>query len=290
MSASSSRLRVLVSNVVPFRAGGEKYTRLLERLSAQVVAAMPAGWGAIEEFAGEEGVDATCDRLDDVDMVVITGGDDLAPGFYGGRDGYEGEGAHYPEADTAQIELVRAAMRRGIPVLGICRGMQLINVACGGTLVQHMRIPGHRLPDVVETGVFARHDVSIAVGSVAAEVYGRRAEIHSSHHQAVDIVGHGLRTTAYADDGTVEAIEGVDAPVLGMQWHPEAFAADLSLLTQALESLAARGRSGAGFDVLVSGVYPAAPVAFSPVGAAPVPAPAPAPMPASAPAPMRRGA
>jgi putative glutamine amidotransferase len=114
---------------------------------------------------------------------------------------------------------VRELIERGTPLLGICRGAQAINVACGGTLHQH--IPGHRQSD---PGPTTTHEVEIVAGTRLAGVLGPGAlAVNSFHHQAVDRLGHGLRISARAADGTVEAIEGLGF-ALGVQWHAETLA------------------------------------------------------------------
>ncbi|MDQ1039820.1 putative glutamine amidotransferase [Streptomyces sp. V3I8] len=158
-----------------------------------------------------------------LDAVVIAGGPDVDPARYGAaRDPRCG-----PEArarDSWELALIGAALASGTPLLGICRGMQLLNVALGGTLVQH--IDGH-----VETvGVFGRHGVKPVPGSLYAELVDGEVSVPTYHHQAVERLGEGLVASAFAQDGTVEAVE-LAGPgwVLGVQWHPE-MGADLSVM------------------------------------------------------------
>ena len=164
--------------------------------------------------------------LDRVDAVMLGGGADLDPGSYGAERHPETIGC-VPERDAFEIALARRALERDLPVLGICRGMQLINVARGGTLHQH-------LPDVVGHDHHRRvlgtfdgndHDVRLEPGSLAARA--AREELHatkSHHHQAVDRVGDGLVVTGWAEiDELPEAIElPGNRFALGVQWHPEA--------------------------------------------------------------------
>lgn len=161
---------------------------------------------------------------DHVDAVVINGGGDVAPERYGAtrhRRTHDVE----ERRDEFEIELVRAAADRGVPVLGVCRGIQLVNVALGGTLVQH--VPDavgrdHMRDDALDQRV---HEVALAPGSRLAALYGRdRLRVNSLHHQAVDRPGPGLRVTATAVDGTVEGLESRDGRILGVQWHPELLA------------------------------------------------------------------
>jgi putative glutamine amidotransferase len=162
--------------------------------------------------------------LDRVDGIVLSGGPDIHPDAYGAAPHPE-LGPTEPPLDAFELALARAADERDIPILAICRGAQLFNVARGGTLHQH-------LPDVVGDGVTHRqpgapgepvHDVTVAAGSRLAAILGRRhAHVNSFHHQAVDVLGERLAVAARAEDGTVEAFEAVDRSfVVGVQWHAE---------------------------------------------------------------------
>ena len=129
-----------------------------------------------------------------------------------------------PDRDRFEIALARAALERGIPLLGVCRGMQILNVVCGGTLDQHLpdRL-GHERHRPVP-GSWAEHEVRIEPGSLAASAAGTdRLTVKSHHHQGVDQVAESLAATAWAaDDDSVEAIESPDSDfVLGVLWHPE---------------------------------------------------------------------
>ena len=150
------------------------------------------------------------EMLDLVDALVLTGGGDVDPAWYGGSGPAEDVD---PERDAAEIAVVRAAEQARIPVLGVCRGLQILAVAYGGTLQGGL---DHRAP---EHG----HDVRTRPGSVIASLLGPRARTSALHTQAVLDPGPNWRATAWADDGTVEAIEPAVAgsPVLGVQWHPE---------------------------------------------------------------------
>ena len=166
-----------------------------------------------------DGVEET---LDSVDGLIFSGGSDLDPELYG-------QAAH-PETkdvvrarDDAELALLRGALERDLPVLAICRGSQVLNVALGGDLVQH-------LPDVVGNGahkhtpgVFADHEVELEVDSTLGGLLGERAPVKSHHHQGFGRLGDGLRASAHAEDGTVEALEATGRPfVVGVLWHPEA--------------------------------------------------------------------
>lgn len=139
-----------------------------------------------------------CDRLlGSVDGLLLAGGPDV--------------GEHRVR-DAVELAVVAAATRRGMPLLGVCRGLQIVNVARGGSLLAH--IDGHRAADV-------RHRLEPAAGSLLAGLAGGAVEVGSLHHQAVDRLGASLRVTARAEDGTVEALEDPARPLLAVQWHPE---------------------------------------------------------------------
>lgn len=151
-----------------------------------------------------------------LDGLVIAGGQDVEPVRYGAeREARTGPPAR--ERDAWELALIDAALAAGVPLLGICRGLQLLNVALGGTLVQH--IDGHA--DAV--GVFGSHDVKPVPGSLYAGLVPEAMSVPTYHHQSVDRLGEGLVVSAYAADGTVEAVELPSAAgwVLGVQWHPE---------------------------------------------------------------------
>ncbi len=164
--------------------------------------------------------------LDSLDGLVLAGGVDMDPRSYGAEP-HPTVTRTVPERDDFEIALARRALERDLPLLGICRGMQVLNVACGGTLIQH-------LPDDVghedhrrSPGSFdnADHDVRLEDGSVAARAAGETLHgTKSHHHQGVDRVGSGLRVTGWATlDDLPEAIEAPDRRfALGVQWHPEA--------------------------------------------------------------------
>lgn len=166
-----------------------------------------------------------------LDALVLSGGADVAPARYGRQRHPDVYGVD-PERDAWELALARAATERGTPVLAICRGQQVLNVACGGTLVQHLPTITdvvHRSPDGSATAV---HPVEVMADSLLRHVLGTdRLDTNTSHHQAVDRVGAGLRACAWSPDGTIEGIEAVPGheangpghprSVLGVQWHPE---------------------------------------------------------------------
>ena len=162
-------------------------------------------------------IDGSTELLDLLDGIVFTGGSDLDPALYGQDPHPETIGIH-DQRDRAEMALIREALVRDMPVLGICRGMQLLNVALGGDLDQHLGSETHKGPP----GSYTFHDVTVEPGTRLAEVLGPGTRTHSCHHQAPQRLGAGLRVGARAEDGTVEAVEQPSARfAVGVLWHPE---------------------------------------------------------------------
>jgi putative glutamine amidotransferase len=191
-----------------------------------VIAVQRAGGMAVLLAPDAELVEDPREALELIDGLLLTGGADIDPETYG-EPRHAETGETMPERDAFEIAIARGAIELDLPLLGICRGMQLLNVACGGTLHQHLpeRL-GHedhrRVPGSFDD---ADHDVELAPGSLAARVAGETHHaIKSHHHQGVDRVGEGLLLSGRAlDDGLPETIEMPDKEfVLGVQWHPEA--------------------------------------------------------------------
>ncbi len=185
---------------------------------------VPTGYHELVRAAGGAAVllppddepGAAAEVLGRLDGLVVSGGPDLDPVRYGAdRDPRTGPPA--TERDEWELALIGAALAAGTPLLGICRGMQALNVALGGTLVQH--IDGH----VEAPGVMSSHAVRPVDGTRYAALVPQEAQVPTYHHQAVDRLGRGLVVSAHAADGTVEAVElpEQDRWVLGVQWHPE---------------------------------------------------------------------
>ena len=160
---------------------------------------------------------------DRVDGVLLTGGGDVAPARYAAPQQPETTGVN-PCRDAVEIELVRSACQRGLPVLAVCRGIQLLNVALGGTLIQDLPTadpprPGHMVPQRWNT---AAHPVQLTPGTLLYRLLGPEVNVNSLHHQAVATVAPSLRVAGRAPDGVIEAVEDSVAPfVVGLQWHPE---------------------------------------------------------------------
>jgi putative glutamine amidotransferase len=163
--------------------------------------------------------------LDRIDGLLLIGGADLDPRSYG-EEPQAGVEATYPQRDDFEIALTRAAIERGMPYLGICRGMQVLNVALGGNLDQHLTLEDGTTPHRRIVGTFEGNEqvIRLEAGSLAARAL--EEEVHEGrchHHQAVDRLGSGLVVTGRAEDGVPEAIELAGRGwVLGVQWHPEA--------------------------------------------------------------------
>ena len=164
--------------------------------------------------------------LDLLDGLILAGGADIDPAQYG-EEAHQATSGSVPERDAFEIALARRALERDMPLLGICRGMQLMNVAAGGTLNQHVPDShGHedhrRSPGSFED---ADHDVRLEAGSLAARAAGEQLHATKSHHhQGVERLGEGLKVTGWATiDDLPEAVEAPDRRfALGVQWHPEA--------------------------------------------------------------------
>ena len=203
----------------PGVAAPTTYVEALQRAGALEAILMPV---AIDDADASE-------ILGRFDGLLLLGGGDLRPEEYG-QERRETVYGVVPHRDRFEIALVRAAVGHGLPTLAICRGHQVLNVALGGSLDQHITdragVLDHGKPGV--PGGSSVHDVELDPASRLADSMGvTRASVSSHHHQAVDRAGHGLRVTARASDGVVEGIElDGDAWVVGAQWHPEDTAAD----------------------------------------------------------------
>jgi putative glutamine amidotransferase len=163
-----------------------------------------------------------------LDGLLLSGGSDLDPGYYGEEPVPE-LGVTLPERDAFEMALVGLALRRGMPVFGICRGMQVLNVALGGTLYQDLPSQWDRdlLKHRQDTPKWQpTHEVRVSEGSYIAEVMGRRsAKVNSYHHQGIRDLADGLVVTGRSTDGVIEAVEAEDLSarwLLGVQWHAEA--------------------------------------------------------------------
>ena len=190
-------------------------TRAADKLNQTYVRALQEAGAEVVELA--PGVDAEA-MLDGLDGLLFTGGYDVDPAEFGAEPHPATVPA--PDRDGLELPLVRAAVGRGTPVLGICRGIQVINVALGGDLLQH--VPEHDHHTTGESRRHTPHSVRVAAGSQTAEVLGAsEVPVNSLHHQAVGTVAPGLLATGWSEDGVVEAVESPDGQLLAVQWHPE---------------------------------------------------------------------
>jgi putative glutamine amidotransferase len=182
-----------------------------------------AGGLALLLAPDEAAVEEPDPLLDRINALLLAGGSDIDPSTYGAEPHPQTRGV-WPERDRFEIALVRRALERDLPVLGICRGMQLLNVACGGTLVQHLpEAVGHEDHRLVP-GAFGEHEVRVAPGTLARRAAGsEQVTVMSHHHQGIDELGEGLAVSGWAvRDQLIEAIELPDhAFALGVVWHPE---------------------------------------------------------------------
>lgn len=183
--------------------------------------------------------------LDGLDGVIITGGKDVDPARYG-QEPHPTTDAPRRDRDAWEDALLAAAIERGMPFLGICRGAQVLNVARGGTLIQH-------LPDVIGTtrynlggGVFSENEVVVEPATTLSGLLGESLAVKSYHHQAIDDLGEGLVVSARSDDGVIQAVELAGVPFgVAVQWHPEEDAAEDARLFEGLVRAAADYRQGA---------------------------------------------
>jgi putative glutamine amidotransferase len=213
VTAATESVSYGVWSGVPAFMSPAGYARAVQRAGGRPVLLLPDP----EDAEEPDGV------LDIIDALIVTGGaGDVDPALYG-QEPHPETGPVQEERDAYELALVRGALDREMSILGICRGMQILNVAYGGGIEQH-------LPDLVghedhrhTPGAFADHEVSLQTGSLAARAAGAgRASVKSHHHQGVREIGDGLVVTGRSDDDTVEALEDPSCPfVLGVLWHPE---------------------------------------------------------------------
>ena len=186
------------------------------------------------------GIAAAVSRLDG---LLLTGGGDIDPGRYGAQPDPRTSRVSAPR-DAAELEALDAAVAAGKPVLGVCRGMQLLNVARGGTLCQHLPAGAGHTP---VPGTFGSHPVKVAAGTRLAGILGANGsavDVPTAHHQCIDRLGDGLVATAWAEDGIIEAVErdhDGDPFLLAVQWHPEA-GTDPRLIEALIAASSARAR------------------------------------------------
>lgn len=203
---------------LPLYIMNQTYVRTLEML------------GALPVLIPLQMSDATLRGIfERLDGLLLPGGEDVDPSFYG-AERHPQLGPTDRERDRTELLLTEWALEIGMPILGVCRGAQVINVACGGTLYQDLT---SERPDLMKHDYFppnferfrVSHRIEIEQGSLLARALGEVHEVNSMHHQGIDRLGAGLRPVAVAEDGLVEAVEMPGLPyVLGVQWHPEELA------------------------------------------------------------------
>jgi putative glutamine amidotransferase len=227
---------------IPHVAVSDRYVRAIHRAGGRALV-LPATEGAPDTPASE--------LVEPADGVLLIGGGDMDPALYGQRQHTMSYGFNRVR-DRMELALARHALDNDIPLLAICRGIQVVNIAAGGTLHQHVadlagvELETHGRPHDL---VIAEHPVTIESSSMLARIVGAGTLDHcaSAHHQSIDLVGEGLRVTARTADGVIEAIEATERPgfCVGVQWHPE-LTAETDTHQQAL------------FDALVAAASPSA--------------------------------
>jgi putative glutamine amidotransferase len=195
---------------------------------AYVNAVRRGGGRAILLPPGGDGDEAN-ETVAGLDGLVVSGGPDIDPGRYG-KARHPRTQPSVPVRDAWDLAVTGAALAQSVPVLAICRGMQVLNVCRGGTLHQHVPdLVGHQRHEGGQ-GYYGRHQVGVSPDSMLAGILPEPGffGVPTHHHQAVDLLGHGLRAVAWEEDGTIEAVEagpselgGLGGFVLGVQWHPE---------------------------------------------------------------------
>ncbi|MEY9963806.1 putative glutamine amidotransferase [Streptacidiphilus sp. MAP12-16] len=222
--------------------------------AGQQAALLPVEYPALIQAAGgiaamlppdnsPEDLSVAADLVSRLDGLVISGGPDVDPARYG-SERHPRTDPPATERDAWELALIAAALRKGLPLLCICRGMQLLNVVCGGDLVQHLPDQTGHDGHAPTPGAYASHLVTPVPGTRLAALLGEaELDVPTYHHQAVGRLGDGLTASAYAPDGTVEAVEFPTGFTLAVQWHPEQ-GADLRL-AQALVRAAATGTATA---------------------------------------------
>lgn len=216
----------------PSYASGRRYSDAIHRAGGVALQVPPLSLSANDAAS----------LVGRADGVVLHGGGDVDPARYGAGNAHEAVYGIDRELDEVEIAIVRAAVDRDVPILGVCRGAQVLNVALGGSLVQDL---GEVLPDR-EAHWDRHHDVAVAAGSRVARAMGTPPyRCHSYHHQSIERLGDGLTVTATSPDGVIEAVEHATATwVVGVQWHPEDDADSDAAQQGLFDALVAAARDG----------------------------------------------
>jgi putative glutamine amidotransferase len=187
---------------------------------------LPASYADAVSLAGGEPVllptgAVSADVVARLDGLVLAGGADVDPARYGEEPGPHTT-ATRPDRDASEVAVLQAALDRDLPLLAICRGMQLLNVVLGGTLLQHLPAVAGTEPHQLGLGLYAERKVRMAPGTALDALIGPTATVNCHHHQALDRIASALTPSAWADDGVVEGVEAEDRRFcLAVQWHPE---------------------------------------------------------------------
>lgn len=158
-----------------------------------------------------------CDDLSEIDGLILCGGSDVHPRYYG--EEIDGAVGIDEERDEREVPITLECIRRGIPILGICRGQQLLNAVLGGTLIQHL--PNVEYHNKKGSDRYITHEVRAERGSVFDRLFGETFTTNTSHHQAIGRLAVGLRATLCSTDGVIEGVEHETLPIIAVQWHPE---------------------------------------------------------------------
>ena len=221
---SQNSPRIAVSYAMNSPAVSARYSETLKQLADSTVQSLSALGAHVRVIDAVTGALSPQEILDQHDGLLVLGGADIDPSLYGQEPEQDALDGVNRDADVYEISLITAAQRARMPVLGICRGMQLINVAAGGTLIQDLPGPNqHRAEAASGQDRFTDHSVALVPETRLADTFAGRTAlpIRSSHHQAVDEVGAGLVVNAYSDDQVIEGLERAEPWVLAVQWHPE---------------------------------------------------------------------
>ncbi len=180
----------------------------------------PKSGGFYKDAVEKSGGIAVCGFCPEPDLacdgLILGGGGDVHPKYFG--EAINGSAEIDISRDEAEFKLVEAFLLAGKPILGICRGLQVLNVCFGGSICQHLdSASGH----TAREGGYIFHSVAADQGSILTALHGSSFFVNSSHHQGILRLGDGLRITAKAADGVIEAVEHINYPIFGVQWHPE---------------------------------------------------------------------